>query len=314
MRIAFLCNSEFALPSVATLAQAGALAGIACSELAPHIATPLAERAGALGIPFAVIRRAEIGADLEDWLLASAPDAALVQTFPFRIPATSLTIPRLGFFNLHPGRLPAYRGPDPVFWQIKHQQTAGAVTLHHMTPAFDDGDIVCAETAPIGPNDTYGVHQSVLIDAALRCIERYIERFIAGDLAGTPQDGAGAGYQGRPAAQDLTIDWVAQDASAVAALARACNPTYGGAIAVMRDTMIRVLEAQAVAFSPIPRLPAGTVISANAGRGLLVLCAEETVVELTIVAIDEGTFSGGRFAALFGMGIGEKFLLPAFVS
>ncbi len=310
MRLAFLCNSEFALPSVDVLLQAGVLAGLACSDRAPHIATPLSERAGALGIPFAMIRRAEIGADLEDWLLASAPDAALVQTFPYRIPAASLTIPRLGFFNLHPGRLPAYRGADPVFWQIKHQRDAGAVTLHHMTPAFDEGDIVCAEPVPIGPDDTYGVHQSLLVDAALRCITRILQ----GDLKGTPQDEAGAGYQGRPTASDLTVDWGTGDASAVAALARACNPTYGGAIALLRDTVVRVLEAREVEFVPVPKLPAGTVISANTGRGLLVLCAGGTVVELTIVATDEGTFSGGRFAALFGMGIGEKFLRPAFVS
>ncbi|MDZ4699872.1 MAG: formyltransferase family protein [Rhodothermales bacterium] len=310
MRIAFLCNSEFALSSVDLLAQAGVLAGVACSDGAPHIAAPLASHANALGIPFAVIRKAEIGADLEDWLLATAPDAALVQTFPYRIPAVALNIPRLGFFNLHPGQLPAYRGPDPVFWQLKRQEAVGAVTLHRMTPAFDDGEIVCFESIPIGPDDTYGVHQSLLIDAALRCITPFLQ----GAIKGTPQDEVGAGYQGRPAATDLTIDWTACDASAVAALARACNPTYGGAIILLRNTMVRLLEAQAVPFSPIPRLPAGTVISAQSGRGLLVLCAGGTVVDLTIVATDEGTFSGGRFAALFGIEIGEKFLLPAFVS
>ncbi|MEZ4698865.1 MAG: formyltransferase family protein [Rhodothermales bacterium] len=291
------------------------LAGLACSDLAPHIAGMLQEQARQLGIPFATVARATIASDLEDWLIASRADAALVQTFPYRIPAAVLDLPRHGFFNIHPGKLPAFRGPDPVFWQIKQGSASGAATLHRMTPAFDDGPIVWMEEVAIGPEDTYGVHLSVLIEAAGRCIEQFIALLSAGELPALPaQSEAEAGYQGRPGLDDLTVDWSASDAAAIAALARAANPTYQGAVAFLRDTPVRILEARPTPFEPIPRLPAGTVIATTPDRGLLVLCAGGTVLQLAIVATDEGTFSGARFAALFGISIGEKFSMPAFVS
>lgn len=315
MRIAFLCNGEFALPTIAALERQGVLAGLACSDLAPHLIDPLRQEAGTLGIPFQVVRRGRLEEDLKSWLVASSADAALVQTFPYRIPLAALAIPRLGFFNLHPGALPAYRGPDPVFWQIRRRESSGAMCLHRMTPAFDDGAIVCAEPVPIGPTDTYGVHLSLLSDAAVRCVDQFLSLLAQGEsLYASPQAESDAGYQGRPSEADRTIDWATEDAGSIAALTRACNPVYRGAQAWLRGGPAWIVEAREVSFEPLPRLPAGTVIATDAERGLLVLCAQGTVVELTVVATDEGTFSGPRFAALYGIGIGTRFSMPEFVS
>jgi hypothetical protein len=48
-------------------------------------------------------------------------DVACVACFTRRIPPAVLNRPRLGFLNIHPSLLPAYRGPEPVFWQL-HQE------------------------------------------------------------------------------------------------------------------------------------------------------------------------------------------------
>jgi methionyl-tRNA formyltransferase len=315
MRIAFICNSEFALPTVEQLANTGLWAGLACSEGASPLIPALSARAREAGVPFAVLRKSHLAIDLEDFLIATRADAVLVQTFPFRIPAHVLTIPRLGFFNLHPGRLPAYRGADPIFWQIKHREPAGEIVLHRMTPAFDNGPILFRERMVLREEDTYGLHQSLLVDAALRVVERFVRALDADELpAGDPQDERDAGYQARPTAYDLLVDWESLDAEQVAALARAANPTYQGAIVLFRETMVRLLEARPVPFDARPRLRAGTVVSANTGRGLLVLCARATVARLEVLATEEGTFGGERFASAFGLRIGEAFSIPAFVS
>lgn len=70
------------------------------------------------------------------------PDVACVVCFPWRIPAVLLAIPPLGFLNLHPSLLPAYRGPAPLFWTFRNGERSTGVTLHVMDEDLDTGDIV----------------------------------------------------------------------------------------------------------------------------------------------------------------------------
>ncbi|MEZ4640893.1 MAG: formyltransferase family protein [Caldilineaceae bacterium] len=48
----------------------------------------------------------------------SRVDVACVACFNRIFPADLLTLPH-GFLNLHPSLLPHYRGPDPIFWQLR---------------------------------------------------------------------------------------------------------------------------------------------------------------------------------------------------
>jgi len=70
------------------------------------------------------------------------PDLIIVSCYARKLPDAILRIPRLGCFNLHPSILPAYRGPDPVFWQLRNAEKVFGVTLHRMTESFDKGAIV----------------------------------------------------------------------------------------------------------------------------------------------------------------------------
>ena len=62
-------------------------------------------------------------------LAAFAPDVAVVACLTRRIPAAALAVPRVGFLNLHPSLLPLYRGPQPLFWQLRDGAPTGA-TVH----------------------------------------------------------------------------------------------------------------------------------------------------------------------------------------
>src|SRR6267143_5998633 len=60
-----------------------------------------------------------------------------------------LKIPSPGCFNLHGSLLPAYRGRCPVNWVLVHGEKETGVTLHHMTPRPDEGDIVAQRKVSI---------------------------------------------------------------------------------------------------------------------------------------------------------------------
>ena len=52
-----------------------------------------------------------------------------------------LSLPSMGFLNVHPGILPNYRGLDPVKWSIRNLDPLGA-TVHLIDEGIDTGPIL----------------------------------------------------------------------------------------------------------------------------------------------------------------------------
>ena len=82
-----------------------------------------------------------------------APDVIVSVAAPeiFRPPL--LSMPRLGCLNVHSGRLPAYRGMMPVFWQLLKGETAAVVTVHEMVEAIDAGRVLDTVEVPLKRRD-----------------------------------------------------------------------------------------------------------------------------------------------------------------
>lgn len=59
-----------------------------------------------------------------------------------RIAPSVLQAPRLGCTNLHYGMLPKYGGIGPIHWALRNGETQVGVTLHWMSEAFDEGDVI----------------------------------------------------------------------------------------------------------------------------------------------------------------------------
>ncbi|MGM0567305.1 MAG: methionyl-tRNA formyltransferase [Bacteroidota bacterium] len=65
-----------------------------------------------------------------------------------------LSLPEKGALNLHPGKLPEYAGLHTHQWAIRNGETTFGVTLHHMEPGIDTGDIAFQQIFPVKPRDT----------------------------------------------------------------------------------------------------------------------------------------------------------------
>ena len=87
-------------------------------------------------------------------IAAAEPDLLISATFPHKLPASVLAIPRLGAFNLHPTLLPQGRGPNPQRLVYEGAETLGA-TLHQTTADFDAGAMFSRQKAPL-PDDLTG--------------------------------------------------------------------------------------------------------------------------------------------------------------
>jgi methionyl-tRNA formyltransferase len=106
-----------------------------------------------------------------------------------------LGAPRIGFVNIHPGRLPAYRGNSCPEWALLEGQPVMA-TAHLIDEGIDTGPVIHAREMAIDPGwayenfraHLYGHCANVLIEAIAR-----LER--DGPGCATPQPEAGACYR-----------------------------------------------------------------------------------------------------------------------
>ncbi len=96
--------------------------------------------------------------DLAPLLLAvreAQPDLILIATYFRILPEELFALPRLGTFNLHPSLLPAYRGPQPLYWALRGGETATGVTLHRVDAGVDTGPVCAHQRVPLTADDTF---------------------------------------------------------------------------------------------------------------------------------------------------------------
>jgi methionyl-tRNA formyltransferase len=82
--------------------------------------------------------------------------------------------------NIHPSPLPAYRGGNPLFWQVFNGESEGGITLHKITAGVDKGNIILQRhyTFPNKANK-----YQLLIQARAQASRVFID-YIWGQLAG----------------------------------------------------------------------------------------------------------------------------------
>lgn len=100
----------------------------------------------------------------------------------------TIGVARLATLNLHFGPLPRYRGVAAVAWALINGESETGVTLHHMDPGVDSGDIVGGRSVPIGPDDTARSLYEKCTDAGVKLFADWYPRLRAGDIPRTPQD------------------------------------------------------------------------------------------------------------------------------
>lgn len=81
-----------------------------------------------------------------------ATDVVILAAMPI-VPATVLSLARLGVINAHNGALPTYRGMDAVAWALLNNEPI-VCTLHRADPGVDTGDVYASAAVPFAPAGT----------------------------------------------------------------------------------------------------------------------------------------------------------------
>lgn len=107
--------------------------------------------------------------------------------FPYIIRKPVLEASRHGFVNLHPAWLPYNRGWHTPSWAILEGTPVGA-TLHFMSEAVDEGDVIARKQVEVKPWDTaHGLYQR-LLEAEYQLFVETLPLLASGTFVRVPQD------------------------------------------------------------------------------------------------------------------------------
>jgi methionyl-tRNA formyltransferase len=308
MKIVLLSTNICSAPALQFLAQSETVQAVVAPADINPFNQQLERVTGSLNIPFKRFPKNELATGFKQMLGLLQPDVVLVFAFPYKIPAGLFGIPKFGFYNVHFSLLPRYRGRCPVFWQLKNGDESGGISIHQVTEQFDDGPLLMQREIPVAPGSNHGIHWGRLSLESVQVIASAIEKLKnTGNAMLLPQNENPASTAPAPKPNDLAINWETQSAKEIEDLVNAANPDYGGAVTMLRQQVIRLLEVVPAEFNNPVAQPPGTIVYADGSYGLFVACKNQQYLRINIVHSTEGILSGFKLAAL-GVQAGERLL------
>jgi folate-dependent phosphoribosylglycinamide formyltransferase PurN len=113
-----------------------------------------------------------------------------------------LSIPRLGTFNLHMGKLPEHRGGLSAFWVLRFGDVEAGATLHRAVPELDAGEIIDEIRIPVRTNSMNEL-MTATAAAAGPMVAQALDRIETGHWAPLDTSGRPVGYYYVPASDDF---------------------------------------------------------------------------------------------------------------
>jgi methionyl-tRNA formyltransferase len=203
-----------------------------------------------------------------DALVAHKPDIIVSCWYAKILPVEMLDTTRLGGINVHPGKLPYYKGRWPTPWYILNGDPTYGIAVHKMVAEVDAGDVYVQREYPIPPKMT---GHELLREAMRTSGEAIIESFdgiVSGEIKAVPQAPGGSRYDHLD--KTYTVDWN-QPADIINRHIRVHARPYEPVKALLGDKWFYINRATAI---PHAMERPGTVIApltVACGQGALVI-------------------------------------------
>jgi methionyl-tRNA formyltransferase len=214
LHIVFCGTPEFAVPSLRRLAERPefSIEAVITQPDRPRgrgqqvSSSPVKEAALELGLH--VFQPESIKSESsQDFLKRIAPDAVVIIAYGQIIPARLLTIPRLGWINLHASLLPRYRGAAPIHWAIANGENSSGVTTMEINAGMDTGPTLLCREVEIGPDETAPLLAARMSTLGAELITESLLRFDRGEISPIPQEEKNTTYAPILKKENGRIDW-----------------------------------------------------------------------------------------------------------
>ncbi len=135
------------------------------------------------------------------------PVTGVLVSFGKIIPQSIIDLFTPAIVNVHPSKLPKYRGPSPIESAILHGDTETGVSIMQLSAAMDAGPVYSFISHPLAGTETQPELYETLSEVGARELVRVLRQIISGELQPTPQDDSKATYCQLIQKSDGIIDW-----------------------------------------------------------------------------------------------------------
>ena len=289
MKILFMGTPEFAVPSLNALLGAGhTVCGVFTQPDKPKnrgmklLPSPVKVCALSHEIPVFQPAKMRDGEAL-GYLRELDPELIVVAAYGKILPSEILDYPVKGCINVHSSLLPKYRGAAPINWAILNGETVTGVTIMHMAPALDAGDIISQASTPIGADETAPMLTARLAELGAELLVSAVEAIGAGTAARTPQDEADSTYAPMLSRELSPMDW-SKPARTLHDQVRGLLP-WPAAVAEFGGIRCKVFSTD-LPLQTTDAAP-GTILEAGK-RGIDIACGGGTVLHIDELQADGG--------------------------
>lgn len=301
MRIGIISDSDCCIPLAGTLVSQSVQVELFYS-LSPDSFTNQKVKAFAEQFHIPLTEEKQKDYDIYEWIQKGKFTVCFIVGYSRLIRLDKLKNLSNNLFNIHFGPLPAFRGPVPVFWQLKYGVEKLGMAIHRLNKNFDEGAVVWVKEIP---NLSHYNFRSVMQLFSELCVEGafFVLQCLMSRLSLIEIDRKhiSPSFQKRPLLQDVSIDWEHITANDICNLTRAGNPWNKGAIAFFKKQEIKLIDAR---ISGDCIEPAGTIISID--DKLKIACSDGKSIEVAMLYYMDSYQPSYNFKQLYGS-VGEIF-------
>jgi methionyl-tRNA formyltransferase len=289
MRIVFCGTPEFAVPSLRRLIAESRI------SIAAVVTQPDRPRGRGQHVGNSPVKKAAIEAGLhvyqpetiksaaaQEFLERIAPDAVVIIAYGQIIPARLLTIPRLGWINLHASLLPRYRGAAPIYWAIANGESVTGVTTMQIDAGMDTGPILLQRELQIGPDETAPELAARISELGAGLVVDSLWQLDRGEITPRAQDHQAACYAPILKKEDGRIEW-SRTARQIYNRIRGFAP-WPGAYSTFRGQTCHLWGRPERGAAAEGRIAPGEIVHST--TEIYVVCGEGTCLRLESVQLE----------------------------
>ena len=296
-RILILCGGKFAFPALQQLGVEHFLCGVGTGKAEAEVNHVLERESQNNGLPYKAFPDKGSLSELRAWIDELQPDYIFSISFPFLLSEEVLAYGENRFINFHPGPLPAYRGPMPLFEVLRYQEKETAISVHFMNSEFDEGAVILEEKVPVRSNETYG-GLAVKLSERIALVALNVAEMLqyGSSIPSSEQDENQARYFEKPEFSDTLIQWSRMPAEEIISLINACNPWNQGADTLLMGKNIKLLTAS-LSSETHTEIP-GKILTMTPREELAVSCLNGQVIYVHVISSDYGILTARQFVSL----------------
>ncbi len=145
--------------------------------------------------------------DALEEIYALKPNLIITCAYGNLVPRELLVFPKYGCINVHASLLPKYRGGAPIHRAVMNGEEKTGITIMHMNPYLDEGDIITQREIPISETDTASIIHDKLKELGRDLLLETLPSIIDGTAERIPQDSSEATFAFTIKKEDEKIDF-----------------------------------------------------------------------------------------------------------